>query len=40
MKLYVRLKTVGGKWTYKALDTKETNLAHLVAQEGWTWHDE
>ena len=18
----------------------ETNLAHLVAQEGWTWHDE
>jgi hypothetical protein len=39
MKLYVRVKTESGKWTYKALDTKETNLMHLVAQEGWCWSE-
>ena len=38
MKLYIRVK-MDGKWTYKALDTKETKLHVLIAKEGWTWLD-
>jgi hypothetical protein len=36
MKLYARVK-IDGKWTYKAINTKDTNLSVLIAQEGWTW---
>jgi len=36
MKLYARVK-IDGKWTYKAINTKDTNLSVLIAKEGWTW---
>ena len=35
LKLYMRMK-IDGKWTYQALDIKNTNLPKLIAQEGWT----
>ena len=35
--LYYRLKDEKtGKWTYQRIDTKETNLATIIAREGWT----
>ncbi len=38
MKLYVRIK-INDKWTYRAINTKNTDMLSLIGKEGWTWND-